>query len=65
MQFRTDHQKKNKDPVVKAIHFDVYCVIHNIVISPWLYELARCISFIPEKGTLKAMVSAMWALDVS
>uniref|UniRef100_A0A915HLN9 Uncharacterized protein n=1 Tax=Romanomermis culicivorax TaxID=13658 RepID=A0A915HLN9_ROMCU len=26
-QFRTNPQKKNKDPVIKAIHFDAYRVI--------------------------------------
>uniref|UniRef100_A0A915JYJ4 Uncharacterized protein n=1 Tax=Romanomermis culicivorax TaxID=13658 RepID=A0A915JYJ4_ROMCU len=40
-QFRTDRQKKNKDPVVKVIHLDAYCIIRNINISPPLYELAR------------------------
>uniref|UniRef100_A0A915JJU3 Uncharacterized protein n=1 Tax=Romanomermis culicivorax TaxID=13658 RepID=A0A915JJU3_ROMCU len=64
-QFRTNPQKKNKDPVIKAIHFDAYRVIRNIDISPPLYELARQIGFFPEKRTLKATISAMWALDVS
>uniref|UniRef100_A0A915IBZ0 Uncharacterized protein n=1 Tax=Romanomermis culicivorax TaxID=13658 RepID=A0A915IBZ0_ROMCU len=64
-QFRTDPQKKNKDPVVKAIHFNVYCVIQNIDISPPLYELASQIGFFPEKRTLKATVPATRALDVS
>uniref|UniRef100_A0A915LB03 Uncharacterized protein n=1 Tax=Romanomermis culicivorax TaxID=13658 RepID=A0A915LB03_ROMCU len=64
-QFRTDHQKKNKDPIVKAIHFDAYPVIRNIDISPSLYELAWQIGFFPEKRALKATVSAMWGLDVS
>uniref|UniRef100_A0A915K740 Uncharacterized protein n=1 Tax=Romanomermis culicivorax TaxID=13658 RepID=A0A915K740_ROMCU len=64
-QFRTDRQKKNKDPIVKAIHFDAYLVIRNIDISPLLYELARQIRFFPEKLTLKSTVSTMWALDVS
>uniref|UniRef100_A0A915IB13 Uncharacterized protein n=1 Tax=Romanomermis culicivorax TaxID=13658 RepID=A0A915IB13_ROMCU len=60
-----DRQKKNKDPVVKAIHFEAYRVIRNINISPPLYELTQRIGFFPEKRTLKATVSAMWALDVS
>uniref|UniRef100_A0A915KYJ6 Uncharacterized protein n=1 Tax=Romanomermis culicivorax TaxID=13658 RepID=A0A915KYJ6_ROMCU len=60
-----DRQKKNKDPVVKAIHFDAYPVIGNIDISPPLYELAERIGFFPEKRTLKAIISTMWALDVS
>uniref|UniRef100_A0A915ISK5 Uncharacterized protein n=1 Tax=Romanomermis culicivorax TaxID=13658 RepID=A0A915ISK5_ROMCU len=64
-QFQTDHQKKNKDLVIKAIHFDAYRLIRNIDISPLLYELARRIGFFPEKRTLKATISAMWALDVS
>uniref|UniRef100_A0A915L2L9 Uncharacterized protein n=1 Tax=Romanomermis culicivorax TaxID=13658 RepID=A0A915L2L9_ROMCU len=65
IQFRTDFQKKNKDPVLKVIHFDTYHVIRNKDISPPLYELARQIGVFPEKCTLKATVSAMWALDVS
>uniref|UniRef100_A0A915LAK5 Uncharacterized protein n=1 Tax=Romanomermis culicivorax TaxID=13658 RepID=A0A915LAK5_ROMCU len=40
--------KKNKDPIVKAIHFDVYGVIRNIDISLPLYELAQQIGFFPE-----------------
>uniref|UniRef100_A0A915K6F4 Uncharacterized protein n=1 Tax=Romanomermis culicivorax TaxID=13658 RepID=A0A915K6F4_ROMCU len=64
-QFRINCQKKNKDPVVKVIHFDAYSVIRKIDISPPLYELARQIGFFPEKRTLKATVSAMWVLDVS
>uniref|UniRef100_A0A915K5M7 DNA-directed DNA polymerase n=1 Tax=Romanomermis culicivorax TaxID=13658 RepID=A0A915K5M7_ROMCU len=64
-QFRTNHQKKNKDPVLKVIHFDAYHVICNINISQPLYELARRIGVFPEKRTLKATVSAMWVLDVS
>uniref|UniRef100_A0A915HWG6 Uncharacterized protein n=1 Tax=Romanomermis culicivorax TaxID=13658 RepID=A0A915HWG6_ROMCU len=64
-QFRTDRQKKNKDPLVKAIHFDAYSVIRNIDTFLLLYELARRIGFFPEKRTLKATVSAMWALDIS
>uniref|UniRef100_A0A915LAE9 Uncharacterized protein n=1 Tax=Romanomermis culicivorax TaxID=13658 RepID=A0A915LAE9_ROMCU len=64
-QFCTDSQKKNKDPVVEAIHFDAYHVIPNISTSPPLYELAQFMGFIPEKQTLKATVSAMWALHVS
>uniref|UniRef100_A0A915JM75 Uncharacterized protein n=1 Tax=Romanomermis culicivorax TaxID=13658 RepID=A0A915JM75_ROMCU len=64
-QFRSDRQKKNKDPIVKAIHFDAYRIICNIDLSPPLYELAQRIGFFPEKRTLKATVSAMWALDVS
>uniref|UniRef100_A0A915JH49 Uncharacterized protein n=1 Tax=Romanomermis culicivorax TaxID=13658 RepID=A0A915JH49_ROMCU len=63
-QFRTNHQKKNKDPVIKAIHSKLYRMIGNIDTSPPLYELARQIGFFPEKHTLKATVSAMWALDV-
>uniref|UniRef100_A0A915KJH4 Uncharacterized protein n=1 Tax=Romanomermis culicivorax TaxID=13658 RepID=A0A915KJH4_ROMCU len=65
IQFPTHFQKKNKDPVVKAIHFDTYRVIQNKDISPPLYELARQIEVFLEKRTLKATVSAMWALDVS
>uniref|UniRef100_A0A915L767 Uncharacterized protein n=1 Tax=Romanomermis culicivorax TaxID=13658 RepID=A0A915L767_ROMCU len=64
-QFRTNRQKKNKDPIVKAIHLDVYHVIPDMDISPPLYELARQIGFFPEKCTLKATISAMWAIDVS
>uniref|UniRef100_A0A915KKQ1 Uncharacterized protein n=1 Tax=Romanomermis culicivorax TaxID=13658 RepID=A0A915KKQ1_ROMCU len=64
-QFRTDRQKKNKDPIVKAIHFEAYRVIRNIDISPPLYELAGRIGFFPEKRTLKATICTMWALDVS
>uniref|UniRef100_A0A915I564 Uncharacterized protein n=1 Tax=Romanomermis culicivorax TaxID=13658 RepID=A0A915I564_ROMCU len=64
-QVCTDRQKKNRDAVFKAIHFDAYCVIRNINISPPLYELAQKIRFIPEKRMLKAMVSAMWAFHVS
>uniref|UniRef100_A0A915HTN1 Uncharacterized protein n=1 Tax=Romanomermis culicivorax TaxID=13658 RepID=A0A915HTN1_ROMCU len=64
-QFWTNRQKKNKDPVIKAIHFDAYHVIRNMDISLLLYELARQIGFFPEKCTLKATVSAMWALEVS
>uniref|UniRef100_A0A915J199 Uncharacterized protein n=1 Tax=Romanomermis culicivorax TaxID=13658 RepID=A0A915J199_ROMCU len=63
-QFRTNHQKKNKDPVVKAIHFDAYGVIHNIAISLLLYELAQSVGFILKKCMLKATVSAMWVLDL-
>uniref|UniRef100_A0A915IKJ4 Uncharacterized protein n=1 Tax=Romanomermis culicivorax TaxID=13658 RepID=A0A915IKJ4_ROMCU len=48
-----------------AIHFDAYRVIQNINISPLLYKLAQQIGFFPEKGTLKATISAMWVLDVS
>uniref|UniRef100_A0A915J110 Uncharacterized protein n=1 Tax=Romanomermis culicivorax TaxID=13658 RepID=A0A915J110_ROMCU len=33
-QFWTNHQKKNKDPVIKAIVFDAYHVIRNIDIFP-------------------------------
>uniref|UniRef100_A0A915HFT4 Uncharacterized protein n=1 Tax=Romanomermis culicivorax TaxID=13658 RepID=A0A915HFT4_ROMCU len=47
-QFRTNRQKKNKDPVVKPIHFDAYRVIGNMDISPPLYELVRRIGFFPE-----------------
>uniref|UniRef100_A0A915JZX1 Uncharacterized protein n=1 Tax=Romanomermis culicivorax TaxID=13658 RepID=A0A915JZX1_ROMCU len=64
-QFRTDRQKKNKDAILKAIHLDAYCVKCNSNISLPLYELARKIGFIPEKPTLKAIVSAMWAFEVS
>uniref|UniRef100_A0A915K7B5 Uncharacterized protein n=1 Tax=Romanomermis culicivorax TaxID=13658 RepID=A0A915K7B5_ROMCU len=64
-QFHTDRKKKNKDPLVKAIHFDAYRIIGNIAISPPLYELAPCIGFIQEKCTLKATVLAMWALYIS
>uniref|UniRef100_A0A915L5E0 Uncharacterized protein n=1 Tax=Romanomermis culicivorax TaxID=13658 RepID=A0A915L5E0_ROMCU len=56
-QFGTDHQKKNKDPVVKAIHLDTYHVICNMDISSPLYELAWQIGFFPKKCTLKATVS--------
>uniref|UniRef100_A0A915HGF4 Uncharacterized protein n=1 Tax=Romanomermis culicivorax TaxID=13658 RepID=A0A915HGF4_ROMCU len=58
--FWMDHQKKNKDPLLKAIHLDAYHVIRNIDIFPPLYELARRIGFFPEKRTLKATISAMW-----
>uniref|UniRef100_A0A915HLV3 Peptidase M12A domain-containing protein n=1 Tax=Romanomermis culicivorax TaxID=13658 RepID=A0A915HLV3_ROMCU len=58
-QFRTDRQKKNKDAVVKAIHFNAHCIIRNIAIYSLLYELARKIEFILEKRTLKATVSAI------
>uniref|UniRef100_A0A915JMJ4 Uncharacterized protein n=1 Tax=Romanomermis culicivorax TaxID=13658 RepID=A0A915JMJ4_ROMCU len=64
-QFHTDHQKKNKDPIVKAIHFDTYRVIPNIAISLPLYELAWSMEFILEKRRLKATISAMWALHIS
>uniref|UniRef100_A0A915II40 Uncharacterized protein n=1 Tax=Romanomermis culicivorax TaxID=13658 RepID=A0A915II40_ROMCU len=64
-QFCTDRQKKNKDPVMKVIHFNAYCVTCNIAISPPIYELAQRTGFIPEERTLKAMVSAMWAFNVS
>uniref|UniRef100_A0A915IQG9 Uncharacterized protein n=1 Tax=Romanomermis culicivorax TaxID=13658 RepID=A0A915IQG9_ROMCU len=64
-QFHTDRQKKNKDAVVKVIHFDAYRVICNINSSLPLYELAQKISFIPKKHTLKATVSAIWAFNVS
>uniref|UniRef100_A0A915J8N0 Uncharacterized protein n=1 Tax=Romanomermis culicivorax TaxID=13658 RepID=A0A915J8N0_ROMCU len=64
-QCRMDPQKKNKDPVNKVIPFDAYCMIGNIDISSPLYELAQQIGFFPEKHTLKATVSTMWALDVS
>uniref|UniRef100_A0A915JXB7 Uncharacterized protein n=1 Tax=Romanomermis culicivorax TaxID=13658 RepID=A0A915JXB7_ROMCU len=64
-QFQTDRQKKNKDPIVKAIHFDVYRIIRNINISRPLYELAGQIGFFPQKCTLKTIVSVMWALDLS
>uniref|UniRef100_A0A915ICD0 Reverse transcriptase RNase H-like domain-containing protein n=1 Tax=Romanomermis culicivorax TaxID=13658 RepID=A0A915ICD0_ROMCU len=64
-QFRPNRQKKNKDPIIKAIHFDAYSMIRNINISPPLYELARQIGFLPENCTLKATVSTMWALNVS
>uniref|UniRef100_A0A915J399 Uncharacterized protein n=1 Tax=Romanomermis culicivorax TaxID=13658 RepID=A0A915J399_ROMCU len=33
-QFGTDRQKKNKDPVVKAIHFDVYRVYNAPALFP-------------------------------
>uniref|UniRef100_A0A915JFM1 Uncharacterized protein n=1 Tax=Romanomermis culicivorax TaxID=13658 RepID=A0A915JFM1_ROMCU len=62
-QFWTDHQKKNKDPIVKGIHLHVYRVIRNIDISLPLYKLAPRIGFSSEKRTLKATVSAMWVLD--
>uniref|UniRef100_A0A915JKM1 Uncharacterized protein n=1 Tax=Romanomermis culicivorax TaxID=13658 RepID=A0A915JKM1_ROMCU len=64
IQFCTSRHKKNKYTIMKAIHFDAYRVIQNMAISSPLYELARSISFIPEKCTLKARVSAMWALEV-
>uniref|UniRef100_A0A915I4D8 Uncharacterized protein n=1 Tax=Romanomermis culicivorax TaxID=13658 RepID=A0A915I4D8_ROMCU len=64
-QLGTDDQKKNKHPVVKAIHFDAYQVIRNIAISPPLYELAPSIGFITEKCMLKATILAMLALHVS
>uniref|UniRef100_A0A915IQT7 Uncharacterized protein n=1 Tax=Romanomermis culicivorax TaxID=13658 RepID=A0A915IQT7_ROMCU len=64
-QFQTDRQKKNKDPVVKAIHFDAYHVIGNINISLPLYELAPQIGFMTKNSTLKATLSAMWAFNVS
>uniref|UniRef100_A0A915IRC5 Uncharacterized protein n=1 Tax=Romanomermis culicivorax TaxID=13658 RepID=A0A915IRC5_ROMCU len=64
-QFRTDRQKKIKDPVIKVIHFDTYRVSPNIDISPPLYELARRIRFFPKKSSLKATVSPMRVLDVS
>uniref|UniRef100_A0A915HX87 Uncharacterized protein n=1 Tax=Romanomermis culicivorax TaxID=13658 RepID=A0A915HX87_ROMCU len=52
MQFCTDRQKKNKDPVVKAIHLDAYPLICNIAISSLLYELAWSIGSIHKKRTL-------------
>uniref|UniRef100_A0A915JYE6 Uncharacterized protein n=1 Tax=Romanomermis culicivorax TaxID=13658 RepID=A0A915JYE6_ROMCU len=64
-QFRTDHQKKNKEAIMKAIHYDMYCVIRNIAIYPLLYELSWKIELIPEKCMLKAIVSAMWVFYVS
>uniref|UniRef100_A0A915K3J7 Uncharacterized protein n=1 Tax=Romanomermis culicivorax TaxID=13658 RepID=A0A915K3J7_ROMCU len=51
--------------MVKAIRFDTYRVIHNIAISLLLYELAQSIGLILEKHTLKATISATWALHVS
>uniref|UniRef100_A0A915KTS6 Uncharacterized protein n=1 Tax=Romanomermis culicivorax TaxID=13658 RepID=A0A915KTS6_ROMCU len=33
-QFRTDRQKKNNDPVVKAIHFDAYRVYNASALFP-------------------------------
>uniref|UniRef100_A0A915JU07 Uncharacterized protein n=1 Tax=Romanomermis culicivorax TaxID=13658 RepID=A0A915JU07_ROMCU len=50
-QFRTDRQQKDKDLILKAIHFDVYRAGSGNRVSP-------------EKRTLKATVSAMWGLDV-
>uniref|UniRef100_A0A915IZW2 Uncharacterized protein n=1 Tax=Romanomermis culicivorax TaxID=13658 RepID=A0A915IZW2_ROMCU len=64
-QFQTDRQKKNKDAIFKAIHFDAYPMIRNINISTWQYQLAWKIGLIPEKRRLKATMSAMWAFDVS
>uniref|UniRef100_A0A915L5L8 Uncharacterized protein n=1 Tax=Romanomermis culicivorax TaxID=13658 RepID=A0A915L5L8_ROMCU len=64
-QFRTNSQQKNKDPVLKVIHFDMYCIIRNIDIFPPVSELIRRIGFFPEKRTLKATISTMWALDIS
>uniref|UniRef100_A0A915KCD5 Uncharacterized protein n=1 Tax=Romanomermis culicivorax TaxID=13658 RepID=A0A915KCD5_ROMCU len=63
-QFRTNHQKKNKDLVVKTIHFNIYCIMHNIELSSLLYELAQMIGFMPEKQTLKAAISMTRALNV-
>uniref|UniRef100_A0A915IKF6 Uncharacterized protein n=1 Tax=Romanomermis culicivorax TaxID=13658 RepID=A0A915IKF6_ROMCU len=63
-QFWTDRQKKNKDAIFKAIHFDAYRMIRNINISTLQYELAWKIGLIPEKRRLKATMSAMWAFDV-
>uniref|UniRef100_A0A915KL00 Uncharacterized protein n=1 Tax=Romanomermis culicivorax TaxID=13658 RepID=A0A915KL00_ROMCU len=64
-QIRTDHQKKNKDAIIKAIHFDAYGVMRNIDTSQPLYKLAWQVGFFPKKCTLKATASPVWALDVS